>query len=157
MSSPSLRSAISHCSAQTNLTRSNHAHLRRWLDHADDPVWVKVAADSMKFNGLPTLVGGHLSYFISVALRTRHVAESAVAPHLQIKREKERRQKHNLELLELARKMEEVVKDYPRLSPTPPRPPRSGSPGGFPYTPHLEWLREQASKLRERGGGRTKK
>jgi hypothetical protein len=158
MAAPTLGSALRYYLQQHKLSEGDRAHLKRWLNEVDDPVWGQLAADTKKYDQLPTFVEGPYSVFISSALRARRFAEGeVVSPALQRKRKQQREQQERSDLLTLANEMEGVVRHYQacrrahhqRRVPSP-----SGVP--LPPLPHeletkqaLEWLKRDAHRIRQ--------
>jgi hypothetical protein len=157
VAAPTLKSALNNYLGRPNLTEADRAHLKRWLDEVRDPAWVEIAADANRCGELPPLlVDGPYSFFIGSALRARRLAESQTdTPAVQRKRKQQREQQERSDLLELADKMEEVVRDYgackkahlPRRVPSP-----SGPLPDLPWEAEvrsLEWLRRETHRLRQ--------
>ena len=105
-----------------------------------------------------TYVEGPYSIFIGSALRARQFAESQTdSPALQRKRNQQREQQERSDLLELADKMEEVVRHYQSCRKAQ-HPQRVPSPTGLPLPElpqeaeakrSLEWLGREAHRLRQ--------
>jgi hypothetical protein len=153
---PTFKSALNDYLERPDLTGADRAHLKRWLDEVRDSVWEEIAADANRCGELPPLVDGPYSFFISSALRARRFAESQTdTPAVQRKRKQQREQQERSDLLELADKMEEVVRHHgackeahlPRRVPSP-----SGRLPDLPWEAtkrSLEWLRREAHRLRQ--------
>ena len=114
---PTLGSALRYYLQQHKLSEGDRAHLRRWLNEVDHPVWGQLAADTRKYGELPTFVEGPYSVFIGSALRARRFAEGeVVSPALQRKRNQQREQKERSDLLELAGKGDDFLRHYQACS-----------------------------------------
>jgi hypothetical protein len=164
MAAPTIQSALLYYLRRPGLTEADRAHLNRWLAEVMDPVWEQIAADIKRYGELPPLIEGY-PHFIGPALRARQSAESTIdSPSLLRKREQQRQQQERADLVALAVKMDEVVRDYRRFQtrsprpPRPPRPPRSPRPPWETPSPEevrwreaqrsLEWLEQEAQKVR---------
>ena len=136
------------------LTDADRAHLKRWLNEADDPIWERLAADTRTYGQPPTVVEGPYSVFISSALLARQFAEGkVVSPAVQRKRNQQREQQERLELLELADKVDDFLRHYQACSKAR-SPVRVPSPDGpFPEELvaklSLDWLKREAHRLRQ--------
>jgi hypothetical protein len=140
-----MKSALVNRLGDPTLSEADRAHLERWLDEADDPVWEQIAAEAESYVILPPLVDSPYSSFIGTALRLRNYVETKLdKPHLLRKRERERREQKFADLTALATMMDEVVRRYRRLRPMPPDP--SGRPGKWELP--LEWLKQEAKSIR---------
>src|SRR6516225_1685564 len=157
MAVPTLGSALRYYLRQHKLSESDRAHLKRWLNEVDDPVWRQLAADTRKYGELSTFVEGPYSAFISSALRARDFAESQTdTPAVKRKREQQREQQERSDLLALAEKMEDVVR-HRRSCRKAQHPQRVPSPTGpLPDLPQeaeaklsLDWLTREAHRLRQ--------
>ena len=87
------------------------------------------AADTRAYGEVGPVVEGPIySIFIGGALRARCNAESLkdTSPSLLSKQEHQREQQRRIDLLELADRMDEVVRRYP-LRRSPPAPPPPGA------------------------------
>ena len=155
---PTLGSALRYYLQQHKLSEGDRAHLKRWLNEVDDPVWGQLAADTRKYDQLPTFVEGPYSFFISSALRARRFAEGeVVSPALQRKRRQQREQQERSDLLTLANEMEGVVRHYQACRRAHHQQ-RVPSPSGVPLPPlpheletkqALEWLERDAHRIRQ--------
>jgi hypothetical protein len=155
---PSLWSALTCRLKQPGLTKDDRAHIERWFVEADRRVWKQLAAATTRHGKLPAYVEGPYSYFIGSALRGRRFAESQTdTPAVQRKLKQQHEQRERSDLLRLAEKMEEVVRNYLpcRNAQYPQRVP---SPSGVPLLPRprelqtkqsLEWLGREAHRLRQ--------
>ena len=113
MAAPTLKSALNNYLGRPHLTEADRAHLKRWLDEVGTPRGWKLAADANRCGELPALVEGPYSLFIGSALRARRFAESQHGySRLAEETEEATRAAGTLSLLELAEKMEEVVRRY---------------------------------------------
>ena len=157
MAVPTLGSALRYYLRQHKLSESDRAHLKRWLNEVDDPVWGKIAADARAYGELGPVVEGPYSIFISSALRARDFAESQTdTPAVKRKREQQREQQERSDLLALAEKMEDVVR-HRRSCRKAQHPQRVPSPTGpLPDLPQeaeaklsLDWLTREAHRLRQ--------
>ena len=141
---------------QHKLSEGDRAHLRRWLNEVDHPVWGQLAADTRKYGELPTFVEGPYSVFIGSALSARHFAQSKTdPPAVQRKRKQQREQQERSDLLALANKMEDVVGHYQACRKAHHQQPVP-SPSGVPLPPllrlemkQLEWLERNALRVRQ--------
>jgi hypothetical protein len=158
VAAPTLRSALNYYLQQPKLSAGDRAHLKRWLNETRDPVWEQLADDVRKYGELPTYVEGPYSYFIASALRARRFAEGEViSPALQRKRDQQREQQERSDLLALAHKLEEAVRDYeacrkaqhPQVVPSPTGLPVPELPQRAEAKRSLEWLRREAHRLRQ--------
>ena len=153
---PTLGSALRYYLQQDKLSEGDRAHLRRWLNEVDHPVWGQLAADTRKYGELPTFVEGPYSVFIGSALRARHFAQSKTdPPAVQRKRKQQREQQERSDLLALANKMEDVVGHYQACRKAHHQQPVP-SPSGVPLPPllrlemkQLEWLERNALRVRQ--------
>ena len=155
---PTLGSALRYYLQQHKLSERDRAHLKRWLNEVDDPVWGQLAADTRKYDQLPTVVEGPYSVFIGSALRARRFAEGeVVSPALQRKRKQQREQQERSDLLTLANEMEGVVRHYQACRRAHHQQ-RVPSPSGVPLPPlpqeletkqGLEWLERTAHRARQ--------
>jgi len=153
---PTLGSALRYYLRQHKLSEGDRAHLRRWLNEVDHPVWGQLAADTRKYGELPTFVEGPYSVFIGSALRARHFAQSKTdPPAVQRKRKQQREQQERSDLLALANKMEDVVGHYQACRKAHHQQPVP-SPSGVPLPPllrlemkQLEWLERNALRVRQ--------
>jgi hypothetical protein len=158
MAAPTLRSALNYYLQRPDLTEPDRAHLKRWLNEVQDPVWEQLAADIRKHGELPTFVMGPYSHFIGPALRARHFVESETDP-LQRKRKQQREQQDCSHLVVLADKMEDVVRHYqsckkaqhPRRVPSPSGP-LPDLPPAAEANQSLKWLSGEALRLRQLAG-----
>ena len=151
---PTLGSALRYYLQQHKLSERDRAHLKRWLNEVDDPVWGKIAADARAYGELGPVVEGPYSIFISSALRARDFAESQTdTPAVKRKREQQREQQERSDLLALAEKMEDVVRHYQACRRVHPQQ-QVPSPKG-PLTEELvaklslDWLEREAPRLRQ--------
>jgi hypothetical protein len=158
MAAPTLKSALDYYLKRPGLTKADRAHLTRWLAEARDPVWEQIAADTRAYGELPAFVEGPYSVFIGSALRARQFAEGEViSPALQRKRDQQREQQERSDLLALAHKLEEAVRDYeacrkaqhPQVVPSPTGLPVPELPQRAEAKRSLEWLRREAPRLRQ--------
>jgi hypothetical protein len=148
-----LRSALNYYLKQPGLTEDDREHIKRWFVEADDPVWEKIAADTRAHGEVAAVVEGPYSIFIGSALRARCNAKSLAdtSPSLLSKQEHQREQQRRIDLLELADRIDEVVRRYPLWrSPQAPPPPGSANPDWLEEQRSLKWLEQQAQKLRQR-------
>ena len=154
---PTLGSALRYYLQQHKRSEGDRAHLKRWLNEVDDPVWGKIAADARAYGELGPVVEGPYSIFISSALRARDFAESQTdTPAVKRKREQQREQQERSDLLALAEKMEDVVR-HRRSCRKAQHPQRVPSPTGpLPDLPQeaeaklsLDWLTREAHRLRQ--------
>jgi hypothetical protein len=120
-------------------------------------VWGKVAADARAYGELGPVVEGPYSIFISSALHARRFAESQTdTPAVKRKREQQREQQERSDLLALAEKMEDVVRDrqsrrkaqHPQRVPSP-RGPLPDLPQEAEAKRSLDWLMREAHRLRQ--------
>ena len=157
MAVPTLGSALRYYLQQHKRSEGDRAHLKRWLNEVDDPVWGKIAADARAYGELGPVVEGPYSIFISSALRARDFAESQTdTPAVKRKREQQREQQERSDLLALAEKMEDVVR-HRRSCRKAQHPQRVPSPTGpLPDLPQeaeaklsLDWLTREAHRLRQ--------
>ena len=157
MAAPTLKSALDYYLKRPGLTKADRVHLTRWLAEARDPVWEQIAADTRTCGELPTMVEGPYSSFIGSALRARQFAESQTeTPAVQRKRKLQREQQDRSDLLELADKIEDVLRHHqscrktqlPRRVPSP-RGPLPDLPQEAEAKQALEWLRREAPRLRQ--------
>ena len=157
MAPSTLRSALDYYLKRPGLTKADRAHLTRWLAEARDAVWEQIAADTRTYGELPTMVEGPYSSFIGSALRARQFAESQTdTPAVQRKRKLQREQQDRSDLLELADKIEDVLRHHQscRKAQLPQRVPSPTGP--LPELPQeaearrsLDWLRREAHRLRQ--------
>jgi hypothetical protein len=157
MAAPTLKSALDYYLKRPGLTKADRAHLTRWLAEARDPVWEQIAADTRTYGELPTMVEGPYSSFIGSALRARQFAESQTeTPAVQRKRKLQRERQERSDLLELADKIEDVLRHHQscRKAQLPQRVPSPRGP--LPELPQeaearrsLDWLRREAHTLRQ--------
>ena len=154
MAAPTLKSALDYYLKRPGLTKADRAHLTRWLAEARDPVWEQIAADTRTYGELPTMVEGPYSSFIGSALRARQFAESQTdTPAVQRKRKLQREQQDRSDLLELADKIEDVLRHHqscrkaqlPQRVPSP-RGPLPDLPQEAEAKRSLEWLRREAQQ-----------
>src|SRR6516165_8103107 len=155
---PTLGSALRYYLQQHKRSEGDRAHLKRWLNEVDDPVWGKIAADARAYGELGPVVEGPYSAFISSALRARDFAESQTdTPAVKRKREQQREQQERSDLLALAEKMEDVVRHYQACRRVHPQQ-QVPSPSGVPLPPlpqeletkqGLEWLERTAHRARQ--------
>ena len=120
-------------------------------------MWEQIAADTRTYGELPTMVEGPYSSFIGSALRARQFAESQTdTPAVQRKRKLQREQQDRSDLLELADKIEDVLRHHQscRKAQLPQRVPSPRGP--LPELPQeaearrsLDWLRREAHRLRQ--------
>jgi hypothetical protein len=103
------------------------------------------------------LIEGPYSYFIGSALRARRSAKSKTdPPYLEKRKKEQQRQQQCKEMLELAAKMVEVARAYPRFARSK-GPPKIGPDfHPLPREPtkadkSLAWLEREAQSLRKRG------
>jgi hypothetical protein len=157
MAAPALRSALNYYLQQPKLAEADRAHLKRWLAEARDPVWERIAADTRTYGELPAFVEGPYSYFIDSALRARQFAESQTdTPAVQRKRKQQHEWQDRSDLLELAEKIEDVLR-HRQSCRKAQHPQRVPSPTGpLPELPQeaeakrsLEWLGREAHRLRQ--------
>jgi hypothetical protein len=156
MAVPTLGSALRYYLKQHKLSEGDRAHLKRWLNEVDDPVWGQLAADTRKHGELPTFVEGPYSYFIGSALRARRFAESETDP-LQKSRKQQREQQERSNLLALTNEMEEVAQHYQSYKkahhqgrvPSPSGGPLPDPPPLAEAKRSLGWLRREAHRLRQ--------
>jgi hypothetical protein len=158
VAAPTLKSALNNYLGRPHLAEADREHLTRWLDEVRDTVWVEIAADANRCGELPLLlVDGPYSFFISSALRARRLAErQRDTPAVQRRRKQQREQQERSDLLELADKMEEVVRDYGackkahlmRRVPSPSCP-LPDLPWEAEAKRSLEWLRRETHRLRQ--------
>jgi hypothetical protein len=142
-----MKSALVNRLGDPKLSEADRAHLERWLDEADDPVWEQIAAEAESYVILLPLVDGPYSSFIGTALRLRNYVETQLdKPHLLHKRERKRREQKFADLMALATTMDEVVPRYRHLVPRAPDP--SGRPGEWELP--LKWLKQEAKRIRHR-------
>jgi hypothetical protein len=155
MAPSTLRSALDYYLKRPGLTEADRAHLKRWLAEARDPVWERIAADTRTYGELPTMVEGPYSSFIGSALRARQFAESSDTPAVQRKRKLQREQQDRSDLLELADKIEDVLRHHQScraqlLQQVPsPRGPLPELPQEAEARRSLDWLRREAHRLRQ--------
>jgi hypothetical protein len=157
MTAPTLGSALRYYLRQHKLREGDQAHLKRWLNEVDHPVWGQLAADIRKYDKLPTFEEGPYSVFISSALRARDFAESQTdTPAVKRKREQQRVQQERSDLLALAEKMEDVVRhrqscrkaQHPQRVPSPTGP-LPDLPQEAEAKRSLDWLMREAHRLRQ--------
>jgi hypothetical protein len=152
-----LGSALRHYLKQQKLSEGDQAHLKRWLNEVDHPVWGQLAADTRKYGELPTVVEGPYSVFIGSALRARDFAESQTdTPAVKRKREQQREQQERSDLLALAEKMEDVVRHRQSCRKAQHLQRVSSPKGPLPDLPReaeakrsLNWLMREAHRLRQ--------
>ncbi len=90
-----------------NLDPADRAHLKRWYDWADDPIWQKVESDALKVPlTSPTTICPNI---IANALQARAIAESVQYGEDPILR---KRQQQRAELLGLAEKADDLARYY---------------------------------------------
>jgi hypothetical protein len=140
-----------------SLSEEDRAHLTRWLEEVRDPVWEQLAAATRRHGKLPAFVEGPYSYFIGSALRARRFAESRTdTPDLQRKRKQQREQQERRGLLVLADEMDRMLRNYldcrnaqyPQRVPSPSGVPLSPLPQELRKKESLEWLGQNAHRLR---------
>jgi hypothetical protein len=157
MAPSTLGFALDYYLKRPGLTEADRAHLKRWLAEARDPVWERIAADTRTYGKLPAFVEGPYSYFIGSALRARQFAESQTeTPAVQRKWKQQRERQDRSDLLELAEKIEDVLR-HRQSCRKAQHPQRVPSPTGpLPELPpeaeakrSLEWLGREAHRLRQ--------
>jgi hypothetical protein len=157
MAAPTLKSTLNHYLQRADLTESDRAHLKRWLEDMRDSAWEKLAAYIRRCGELPQILEGPYSIFIGSALRARHFAESQTdTPAVQRKRTQQHEQQERSDLLALAEKMEDVVRhrqscrkaQHPQRVPSPTGP-LPDLPQEAEAKRSLEWLRREAHRLRQ--------
>jgi hypothetical protein len=157
MAPSTLRSALNYCLQRPDLTEADRAHLERWLEEVGDPVWEQLAADTRRYGELPAFVEGPYSIFIGSALRARQFAESQNdSPAVQRKLKQQHEQQESSDLLELAEKIDDVVRhrqscrkaQHPQRVPSPTGP-LPDLPQEAEAKRSLEWLRREADRIRQ--------
>jgi hypothetical protein len=120
-------------------------------------VWEQLAADTRRYGELPAVVEGPYSIFIGSALRARQFAESQKdSPAVQRKLKQQHEQQELSDLLELAEKIDGVVRhrqscrkaQHPQRVPSPTGP-LPDLPQEAEAKRSLEWLRREADRLRQ--------
>jgi hypothetical protein len=149
MAQPTMKSALVNRLGDPKLSEADRAHLERWLDEADDPVWEQIAADAESYGILPTYDDGPYHYFIgSVLLLRKYVQTKLDKPSLLRKRERERREQKFADWMALATMMDEVLRRYQESQREYMPPDPSGRPGKWKLP--LEWLEQEAQRIRHR-------
>jgi hypothetical protein len=151
VATPTLKSALNYYLQRPGLSEADRAHLERWLKEVRDPVWEQLAAETRWYGELPPVTDGPYSIFIGSALRARQSTESEKdSPVLQRKRKQQREQQERSDLLELADKMDDVVR-HRRSCKKAHHPKRVPSPTGpLPDLPQeAERLSREAHRLRQ--------
>jgi hypothetical protein len=149
MAAPTFKSALNNYGR----TEADREHLKRWGEHERDPVWERIAADARRYGELPPIVDAPYSLFIGEALRARRFAEGEVSPASQRKRNQQREQQERSDLLNLAGKIDDMLRHY-RACSKARSPVRVPSPKG-PFREELiaklslDWLESEAHRLRQ--------
>jgi hypothetical protein len=158
MAAPTLKSALNYYLKRPGLTEEDRAHIKRWFVEANDPVWEKLAADARAYGELGPVVEGPYSIFIGAALRARHFAASQTdTPAVQRRQKLQREQQDRSDLLELADKIEDVLRHHqfcrkaqlPQRVPSPTGHPLPELPREAEARRALEWLGREAPRLRQ--------
>lgn len=160
---PTLKSALLYFDQRYSGSAADRAHIKRWLDEVDDPVWEKIASDIRLYGELPTsLVEGPYSSFIGSALRARVSAEKADSPSMQKDRNQRREHQERVDCFEYALIIEDVARLYPKFrlrldlsGPPDPDNEQSRSIEELEALNSLEWLARKAMQLRHLAEGST--
>ena len=154
---PTLKSALDYYLKRPGLTKADRVHLTRWLAEARDPVWEQIAADTPDLWRTTDDGRGPLFFFHRFGpSRAAICGEPDAAPAVQRKRKLQREQQDRSDLLELADKIEDVLRHHqscrktqlPRRVPSP-RGPLPDLPQEAEAKQALEWLRREAPRLRQ--------
>ena len=72
-----VKAALLSIQTWPSLTKEDHAHIKRWLAAASDPIWQKIVTEFEASGELPRFKDGLFAFVIDRALRARRYAENA--------------------------------------------------------------------------------
>jgi hypothetical protein len=83
-----VKGALLSCREKGTLTKSDEAHIERWLAAQKDLVWQKIVDEIDAAGEIPPIKGGTIYFVVWSALRARKAAETAEFEGLEVKKRK---------------------------------------------------------------------